>query len=262
MDKNCRIKYLGILIILTILFFSCKGYKIVTVNSLNINAENKIEEYNFNELNLDAYRDSIAKEMDEIINHSDITMNVGCPEGLLGNFITDLSQAYVKREVKNTKYTPDFCVLNNGGFRNSLNKGPIRIRDIFEIMPFDNYLVILEIEGDIMLKLLNYIQEKSLSSHQRKSGVPLSGMRIKLTGDKINRCFINTKEFNPGNKYKILTTNYLANGGDGMSFLKDCKILFNTKLLLRDVIISYVREIGDNNIKVNAQLDGRIQINQ
>ena len=84
MDKNSRIKYLGISIILAILLFSCKGYKIVTVKSLNINAENKIEEYNFNELNLDAYRDSIAKEMDEIINHSDVIMNVGCPEGLLG----------------------------------------------------------------------------------------------------------------------------------------------------------------------------------
>ena len=36
----------------------------------------------------------------------------------------------------------------------------------------------------------------------------------------------------------------------------------NTKLLLRDVIIRYIEELGKNNIKINAQLDGRVQILQ
>ena len=79
------------LIVFIILVFSCKGYKITDIKSLNIDADNNIEEYEFNELALSDYRDSISNEMNKVINYSEINMSVGCPEGLLGNFITDLS---------------------------------------------------------------------------------------------------------------------------------------------------------------------------
>ena len=250
------------LIVFIILILSCKGYKITDIKSLNIDADNKIEEYEFNELALSAYRDSISSEMKRVINYSKIDMSVGCPEGLLGNFITDLSLLYIKKSIKDEDLNPDFCILNNGGFRSSLNKGPVHIEDVFQIMPFENYLVILEIHGDKMESLLNYIHERSFYNGSRKSGVPLSGLRMKITSEKINRCFINTKVFDTAKKYKVLTTNYLANGGDQMDFFKDCKLIYDTELLLRDVIINYIEETGKNNIKLNAQLDGRIQIFQ
>jgi hypothetical protein len=66
----------------------------------------------------------------------------------------------------------------------------------------------------------------------------------------------------PLKTYKVLTTNYLASGGDDMDFFKNCKTMFNTKLLLRDVIIKYIEELGENNIKINTQFDGRVQIIQ
>ena len=50
----------------------------------------------------------------------------------------------LKKSIKDEDLNPDFCILNNGGFRSSLNKGPVNIGDIFQIMPFENYLVILE----------------------------------------------------------------------------------------------------------------------
>ena len=143
------------LLVLFILVSSCKGYKITDIKSLNINAEKNINQYEFNELELAVYRDSISSEMNKVINYSKINMSVGCPEGLLGNFITDLSLLYIKKELRDEKLNPDFCVLNNGGFRSSLNKGPVHIGDVFQIMPFENYLVILEIHGDKMERLLN-----------------------------------------------------------------------------------------------------------
>ena len=122
-------------------------------------------------------------------------------------------------------------------------------------MPFDNHLLILEIKGSEMNDLINYIKDKSTSNISRKSGVPISGLRLKISGDKINRCMINTRIYDPLKTYKVLTTNYLANGGDNMVFLKNCTTLMNTKLLLRDVIIRYIEELAKNNIKINAQLE-------
>ena len=241
---------------------SCQSYKIVDTSSTNIVVDKNIPEQKFDEIELSKYRDSISKEMNKVINHSLITMEVGCPEGLLGDFISDLSILYVKKNFPENKFNPDFCILNNGGFRNSLNKGSITIGDVFQIMPFDNYLLILEIKGNEMNDLINYIKEKSTTNISRKSGVPLSGIRVKISGDKVSRCMINNQMYDPLKTYKVLTTNYLASGGDDMDFLKNCKNIFNTKLLLRDVIIKYIEELGENNIKINTQFDGRVQIIQ
>ena len=241
---------------------ACQSYKIVDTSSTIIVVDKNIPEQKFDEIELSKYRDSISKEMNKVINHSLITMEVGCPEGLLGDFISDLSILYIKKNFPENKFNPDFCILNNGGFRNSLNKGSITIGDVFQIMPFDNYLLILEIKGNEMNDLINYIKEKSTTNISRKSGVPLSGIRLKISGDKVSRCMINNQMYDPLKTYKVLTTNYLASGGDDMDFFKNCKTMFNTKLLLRDVIIKYIEELGENNIKINTQFDGRVQIIQ
>ena len=241
---------------------ACQSYKIVDTSSTIIVVDKNIPEQKFDEIELSKYRDSISKEMNMVINHSLITMEVGCPEGLLGDFISDLSILYIKKNFPENKFNPDFCILNNGGFRNSLNKGSITIGDVFQIMPFDNYLLILEIKGNEMNDLINYIKEKSTTNISRKSGVPLSGIRLKISGDKVSRCMINNQMYDPLKTYKVLTTNYLASGGDDMDFFKNCKTMFNTKLLLRDVIIKYIEELGENNIKINTQFDGRVQIIQ
>ena len=43
-------------------------------------------------------------------------------------------------------------------------------------------------------------------------GVPLSGIRLKISKDKVNRCMISNKMYDPLKTYKVLTTNYLASG--------------------------------------------------
>ena len=262
MMKKNYFKDLIVTIVFFILVLSCQGYRMTNASSLNINAGKNISEFEFNEIKLSSYRDSISKEMKRHLNYSKINLDIGCPEGLLGDFISDLSILYIKKNIKNIEFEPDFCILNNGGFRNMISKGPVTVNDIYELMPFDNYLVILEIQGEELSSLINYIKNKSISNINRKSGVPLSGIRMKISGDNITRCMINNRTFNPLKKYKVLTTNYLASGGDQMDFFKECNLIFNTEFLLRDVIIKYIEELGKSNIQINAQLDGRVQVLQ
>ena len=143
----------------SILFLSCQSYKIVDVNSSIIDIDKNISEEEFEEIELSKYRDSISKEMDQVINSSSIAMEVGCPEGLLGNFISDLAILYIRKNFPENEFNPDFCILNNGGFRSTLNEGTITIGDIFQIMPFDNHLLILEIKGEEMNDLIKYIKD-------------------------------------------------------------------------------------------------------
>ena len=128
-------------------------------------------------------------------------------------------------------------------------------------MPFDNYLVILKLDENRIKELLKYIREKSSMGKSRKSGVPVSGLRMKITENKITRCMINNSAYNSDQSYYVLTTDYLAKGGDDMEFFKHASEYINTGVLLRDAIINYISEINKTGIKVEAKFDGRIQIN-
>ena len=250
-----------IIIVLFIYLSSCGTFKIDSFQSENIQLEDHVSMVDFSEINLPQYKDTLDKEMDEVLNYAVTNMQVGCPEGLLGNFICDLSM-FMTNKYYATKIKPDFCVLNNGGFRTSLNKGPITKGKIFEIMPFDNYLVVVTLNDKQFNELLDYIKKKSQMGISRKSGVPVSGIRIRITDNKIDKCFIQNVEYNPNKNYHILTTDYLANGGDNMTFFKKSSNYINTKVLLRDAIIDYIREINKIGTKVEAKFDGRIEINQ
>ena len=210
-------KYLTLIGFVALLTTTCQtSYKVTDFNSSNSTIDNNLSTGDFSEFDLSSYKNQIQNQMNEVISTCSIEMDVNSPEGLLGNFICDLTLFTTKTILKNEV---DFCILNNGGFRTTLPKGEITVGKIFEIMPFDNQLVVLELDSDQMIDLLNFIKKKSIISDSRKAGVPISGMRISILGGDISRVFIGLKELDSTKKYKVVTTNYLANGGDQMGFL-------------------------------------------
>ena len=104
-NKN-YFKNLIVTIVFFILVLSCQGYRMTNASSLNINAGKDISEFDFNEIKLSSYRDSISKEMNRHLNYSKINLDVGCPEGLLGDFISDLSILFTKKNIQNIKFEP------------------------------------------------------------------------------------------------------------------------------------------------------------
>ncbi len=252
----------SILVLLISITTQCNHFKISNYTSENITIDEKLSTKSFNEINLKAYQDSINSEMDEVLNWAVKEMDVGSPEGLLGNFIADLSLFTLNNLKKDSELKADFCILNNGGLRTPINKGPITRRKIFEVMPFENELVILKLNPKQLKMLIDFIIEKSYESNSRKAGVPLSGIRLRISDNKITRGFINLTEIDNFKSYNVLTTDYLANGGDHMDFFKNCEDRTPTGILLRDAIINYIKIINKTNTKVDAALDGRVEILQ
>ena len=245
------------LLLLTI--SSCSKYNLTHLESKNESVSENLSTDDFSEFNVTLYKNKINNQMKELISISSVEMDVGCPEGTLGNFICDLTLFTTNQILKKEA---DFCILNNGGFRTSLPQGEITVGKIFEIMPFDNLLVILELNGNQMIELINFIKLKSICDGSRKGGIPVSGIRASLLGSEISRVFIGIEEFNPMKKYKLVTTDYLANGGDGMEFLQNTKLIESTNYLLRDAIIDYLKRLKKQNIQLDAELDGRIEISE
>ena len=182
------------------------------------------------------YKDSIESQMNEILSYTRTNLEKGRPQSTIGNFVTDLCLNYSDA---------DMCVMNNGGLRTTIPKGNITRGKLYELMPFENELVVLELDKKDYLDLLNYIT--------KRGGEPFSG--IKITTNKNGKIISNSwpVNFEKGEKVKVLTSDYLANGGDNMQFFQNKK-QSKIGLKLRDAIIDYCIKKDTINIIIDDRI--------
>ncbi|OFY94862.1 MAG: hypothetical protein A3K10_02785 [Bacteroidetes bacterium RIFCSPLOWO2_12_FULL_31_6] len=182
---------------------------------------------------------------------TDVAMVKGLPEGLLGDFVSDL----VLKEAR-LHYNPkdghqvDICLLNNGGLRTSLPKGIITREKAFELMPFDNMMVVLTLSGEETKALFDFVA--------RMGGMPMAGARIGVKDSVAANIEIGGKPFDINKSYKVTTSDYLSNGGDKMLFFKNPLETEVLGILLRDAIIEYMTNETKQGRMLSAKLDGRI----
>jgi len=245
-------------ILLIFLSLGCNSnYKVIDYTSSNETTVNDFSTSDSLFPMVYSYQNKLNETMNEVINSAEIDMEIGNPEGLLGNFVADL--ALIKAQ-KISKSTVDFCVLNNGGLRKPIQKGPITRGDIYELMPFENELVVLELSGEKVKEFTEFVLKKSLQLDARKAGVPVSGIRMVIKDSLISETRIGLYTLDVKKKYTVVTSDYLSAGGDDMSFFLDPISIMPLNLKFRDVILEEIIMLGKNNITVKAQFDGRIRI--
>src|ERR1051325_3731435 len=145
------------------------------------------------------YKVQFSKIMDEVLAISDQPMFRDQPEGALGDFTADVTLKKAREWCKDS-CSVDLCVLNNGGLRNPLPKGNITRGDIFQLMPFENEIVILKLNGDDVKELLDFIANKG--------GMPVAGMRMKIKNNMASDIEIGDKPFDISKSYTIVTSDY------------------------------------------------------
>lgn len=197
------------------------------------------------------FHDSLSKSMNSILCLSAEAMTKELPEGNLGNLCADACMHQIKI-ASSTKQipSPSFCFLNHGGLRASLPKGPITLGNIFELMPFENELVLLHLSGIATDSLIQFIANKG--------GAPVSGIRFQLQNNQALNIRITDSLLNHNAEYWVLTSDYLANGGDGFEILKKADKTIFTGLKVRDAIINELKETGLHNDTLKILKDGRI----
>lgn len=175
-------------------------------------------------------------------------------ESTLGNFFCDAVIFETKKILGKDSNNLDVAIFNKGGLRNSLPKGNITIGNVFELMPFDNEVVLLKLSGIQFKDMCNKIVEKG--------GIPIGGMRLTMKGSTPTDIFIKGNPFDESKDYWVVTSDYLANGGDNYSFFKDATEKKITNVLLRNMIINYCEDITKISQTIKPKLDGRIQLSK
>ncbi len=200
---------------------------------------------------INPYHNELSAKMSELLVVSDQALIKDYPEGLLGDFAADAIQHQaIKKCEANNLSKPDFTFLNNGSLRVPLPKGEINLGNIFELMPFENAIVILEIKGKDLDPLFKYIGEKN--------GIPVSGIRMNIKNKTVESVLINGIALEAEKTYRVATNDYLANGGDNMSFLKSAITNTAINYTVRDAFISELKEMKATGKTLNVKLDGRI----
>ena len=198
------------------------------------------------------YRQKVEQEMNIIIGSVKNGLKKEQPESNLGNWACD---AVWEQTELNTGKEVDFAVLNYGGLRlGSIAEGNISKGKIFELMPFDNSLIIVEMSGKELPLLFRHMIAKG--------GWPISS-DLKLVGDKEgNIKSVSIKKLSSidfDKIYRIATIDYLANGGDNCSFFIG-KNQIETAVFLRDAMIENIEKKHKSGQKINASKDGRFLI--
>ena len=130
----------------------------------------------------------------------------------------------------------DIVLLNNGGIRSIISKGNISEKTAFELMPFENSIVVLELNGLSIIKMIDYLRKVKLQH-------PISGLQITLNNDySVNEVKINGVSIENEKKYYVATTDYLLEGGDKMYFLAETTKTTDINYKMRDILIDYFKK--------------------
>lgn len=183
---------------------------------------------------VEPFRLEMEFQMNEVIGHTANELMRKQPDGPLNRVVADIIHDYAESALERDI---DFAVQNYFGLRvNSLPDGPLTLGHLYELMPFENYLVVLEVPGYVVQELCNLIASND--------GWPISyGLSFRIKDGNAHAIMVSGKEIDPNKTYRIATNDYLANGGDNALFFRDYPQI-STGLLIRDVMIDHIRTLS------------------
>ena len=194
------------------------------------------------------YRTDLDAEMNVVIARAARDLTKARPEGRLGNLMT---RAMASVAASETGLDIDVAIMNFGGIRiPQLAEGPVTVGRVYELMPFDNFLVVQHIPGAVL--------DSVLQSIAKRGGWPVRGASFVIRDGRATDIRIDGAPLDPDQTYAVALSDYLANGGDRLDLLRRFHQV-RTPLFLRDAFIRYFRAETAAGRPLDAELTGSIR---
>ena len=215
------------------------------------------------------YREKVDAVLNETIGETESDLDgehVRKRETNLGNLIADIMRA---------ASGSDAAIINGGGIRTGMKKGAISVKNVYNVLPFNNYIVAIRLTGKEIKETLEYgvsAIEKNEGRFPQVSGLTFTYNASASVGSRVRDVFIAGSPIDPGREYTVATNDFLAAGGDGYTAFGDAvksskdfsvvggvmkgeKLFYNdSSRWLRDVVIEYIKE----REKITPVPEGRI----
>lgn len=186
------------------------------------------------------FRDHVNNDLDSILAYAPETYSKtdGDYNTAIGNFMADAvlqesNPIFKQRTGKDI----DMVILNHGGIRSIISKGDITARTAYEVMPFENSVVVVALPGTQVQLLTEFLSKRSRAH-------PIAGLKLTLNADdSIASASINGQPLDTEKTYYVATNDYLYNGGDRMTFFHPNDSLYVLDYKIRNVLIDYFKKI-------------------
>ncbi len=198
------------------------------------------------------YRDSLDAQMSRVLAFSEAELikkqtgkDLNPSQVAMGNFMVDACMMIAKHKADSLgKPQPDISIFTWGSIRTSLPAGEITLRNIYQLMPFENEMVVLKLNGRQTSTLLNQL---ALNFD------PIAGATI-IRGDP-NQILINGNPLDENRFYYVLASDYLSFGGDNFSILTEATERYLCDMKVRGALISYLEKMkaAGNTLKPNYE---------
>ncbi len=197
---------------------------------------------------IEPYKLKLEETMNVVIGFNEVEMTKGKPQSSLTNWFAD---ALLDETQKLVSDPIDFAVQNYGGIRVPVfAKGEITVNEIYELMPFDNLMFVLELKGETVQLLFDKMAESG--------GWPVSrNVYFEIAYGKAKNIKIKGFPLDLNKIYNAAIPDYVASGGDNAVFLTDSKS-HNTGALIRDMLINNIKESHAKGLNIKADLSPRI----
>ena len=146
---------------------------------------------------------------------------------------TNLGSLVLMSMKKPFKNNYDAIITNSGSIRINRNlKGNITYANLLEILPFDNDVVMMEIQGKYLKEILKHGQQ---------------------TNRRYLQYYLKDKNIDENKNYKVITNSYIASGKDGYEGFRHGKIIQKSNrkpVKLLQETLQDLKVITNDNIKL------------
>lgn len=193
------------------------------------------------------YRQRMGTALQRSIGSCQTRLERAEPEGALGNLVADITLWAARK----AGHPADFALVSNGGLRVPIEQGPITVNNIFELMPFENGVVTLAIDGKTARDLFQQIGTRPMFglANAQASFAPGS-MAVLINGSPLDS----------SRTYWLATNDYLAQGGDRLAMLTRAKETKAAQISLRDAIVAWIEAETAAGRPITAAVEGRVTV--
>ena len=152
------------------------------------------------------------------------------------------------------------ALIGAGTVRTNLEAGEVTYKDVVDILPYCNEVIMTEVSGQMLLDALEFgvsflpdeagafPQVSGITFRINKdiaSSVRINGKKQFLSVDgeyRVSDVKVDGKDLDPEAIYTLAISDYLFTGGDGYTMFEDAKIISSTKLPDNEVVMKYIEE--------------------
>ena len=145
----------------------------------------------------------------------------------------------------------EFALTNYGGIRIPMPEGAVTLDDIESMFPFKNYMCLAKVRGSELTRLLEQLAKTPAFQ-------PVSGCRVKVKAHELVEAEVDGEPIDPKRLYNVATIDFLLSGGDGIAVGARATDVKLTPVLMKDVMLEFIRGKEEAGEIIDYQKDGRV----